>query len=135
MSEWTLDPRLERDSLLMASLGLCQMRLMNDLRWPWVILIPRRAGVSELHELTPLDQTMLTFEMGLAGKAMKEATGCASLNVAALGNQVRQLHIHVIARDEGDPAWPGPVWGHGTAEAYAEDNARTLTTSILEKLL
>jgi diadenosine tetraphosphate (Ap4A) HIT family hydrolase len=134
MSDWTLDERLAGDSEFMTSLGLCQLRLMNDRRWPWLILVPQRVGVAEIHELTPLDQTMLTFELSMAAKALQDATGCAKLNVGALGNKVRQLHLHIVARNEGDAAWPGPVWGHGTAEPYEKSGARDLTSAILEKL-
>ena len=134
MEAFTLDKRLEEDSIPMATLGLCRVRLINDRRWPWIVLVPQRAGVSELHELSPLDQTMLTFELGLAGKALKEATGCLKLNIGALGNQVRQLHVHLVARDEGDPGWPGPVWGHGKREPYGEGAARDLVSAILARL-
>ena len=111
MGRFTLDPRLEADSRLLTVLGLCQLRLMNDARWPWLLLVPQRPEISEIFDLTPLDQTMLAFETALAGKALKRATACTKVNVGALGNMVRQLHLHVVARDEGDPAWPGPVWG------------------------
>jgi diadenosine tetraphosphate (Ap4A) HIT family hydrolase len=134
MASFTLDERLENDSIAMASLGLCQVRLMNDARWPWIILVPQRDGMSELHDLSPLDQTMLTFELGMAGKALKDATGCLKLNIGALGNHVRQLHMHVIARNEGDEAWPGPVWGVGTRTPYGKEDARSLIASILAKL-
>lgn len=134
MTGWTLDERLEHDSLPMTVLGLCTLRLMNDRRWPWILLVPQRANAADLHELTPLDQTMLTFEMGLASRALKDATSCLKINCGALGNRVRQLHIHVVARNEGDPAWPGPVWGHGTAEPYGPGQAEALIETILGKL-
>jgi diadenosine tetraphosphate (Ap4A) HIT family hydrolase len=134
MTSFALDRRLEADSIFMTALGLCQMRLMNDKRWPWLLLVPQRPSVSEIFELTPLDQTMLTFEMGIAAKAVKDATGCLKINVAALGNQVRQLHIHVIARNEGDPAWPRPVWGVDGGEPYEKDEAERLVAGILGKL-
>lgn len=113
-----LDRRLEAESEPLLWLGLCELRLMNDRRWPWTILVPQRTGIEELHELTPLDQAMLTFETNLVAQAMKQATGCTKVNVAALGNIVRQLHVHVIARNESDPGWPGPVWGYGQREPY-----------------
>ncbi|MCO5063661.1 MAG: HIT family protein [Rhizobiaceae bacterium] len=113
-----LDRRLETDSEPLFWLGLCELRLMNDKRWPWAILVPQRPGVEELHELTPLDQAMLTFETNLVAQAMKQVTGCTKMNVGALGNIVRQLHVHVVARSEGDPGWPGPVWGYGQREPY-----------------
>jgi len=134
MSDFVLDPRLERDSKLLIKLGLCQLRLMLDNRWPWVLLVPQRNGISEIFDMTPLDQTMLTFETAIAAKALKQATGCLKINVGALGNQVRQFHLHIIARDEGDPAWPGPVWGHGEAIAWTPDARTEFTERLLEAL-
>lgn len=118
---FNIDERFLRDSEFVISLGLCQLRLQNDNRWPWLVMIPQRDGLSEVFELSPLDQTMLTFEMNLVAKTLKEVTGAVKINVGALGNIVRQLHVHVIARDEGDANWPGPVWGFEKAIAY--DNA------------
>lgn len=131
MNEFRLDERLARDSDCLSRLGLCQLRLMKDSRWPWLVLIPQRPAVSEIFELTPLDQTMLTFEMNSVAAALKQVTGATKINVGALGNIVRQLHVHVIARSEGDANWPGPVWGHGTAEPW-DDTARA---DFIEKLL
>ncbi|MDO9417646.1 HIT family protein [Pararhizobium sp.] len=134
MAAFELDPRLLRDSTHVAKIGLCALRLMNDGRWPWLVLVPQRAGMAEPFDLTPLDQTMLTFETNLAGAALKKVTGATKINTAAIGNIVRQLHVHVIARSEGDPNWPGPVWGFGTAEPRPEDETKRLTTLILENL-
>lgn len=131
MSEFRLDERLARDSDCLSRLGLCQLRLMKDSRWPWLVLIPQRPSVSEMFELTPLDQTMLTFEANSVAAALKQVTGATKINVGALGNIVRQLHVHVIARSEGDANWPGPVWGYGTAEPW-DEKART---DFIEKLL
>lgn len=115
---FSLDSRLEADSDRILWLGLCDLRLMNDRRWPWLILVPQRPDIAEVHDLTPLDQAMLTFETNMVSQALKRVTGCTKINTGALGNIVRQLHVHVIARHEGDPAWPGPVWGHGAREPY-----------------
>lgn len=120
MGPFHLDDRLARDSVLVTTLGLCQLRLQNDCRWPWVVLVPQRNDVSELFELTPLDQAVLTFETNLVASALKDLTGAVKINVGALGNIVRQLHVHIIARNEGDPCWPGPIWGQGTPIPYAE---------------
>ena len=135
MSEFQLDERLEADSSLLATFELCELRLMQDSRWPWLILVPRRAGVAEIFDLDPYDQNMLTMEVNVVGAALKKATGAEKINIAAIGNIVRQLHVHVIARSPGDANWPGPVWGHGTREAYADDAARTaLVHTIMEAL-
>lgn len=134
MSDFVLDPRLERDTISLMKLGLCQLRLMQDSRWPWVLLIPQRSGISEIFEMTPLDQTMLTFEIAITAKAVKQATGCLKINVGALGNQVRQFHLHIIARNEGDPAWPGPVWGHGAPSPWTRSARAEFTERLLEAL-
>lgn len=120
MGPFHLDERLARDSVLITTLGLCQLRLQNDCRWPWVVLVPQRNDVSELFDLPPLDQAVLTFETNLVASALKNLTGAVKINVGALGNIVRQLHVHIIARNEGDPCWPGPIWGQGTPVPYAE---------------
>ena len=134
MGTFKLDGRLEADSRPISVLGLCQLRLMNDRRFPWVLLIPQRPDMEEIFQLSPLDQTLLTFEAVETAKALKQVTQCAKINVAALGNQVRQLHVHVIARDRGDPAWPGPVWGVGKAEAYDTNSANALIEAIVKQL-
>ena len=134
MGTFKLDGRLEADSRPISVLGLCQLRLMNDRRFPWVLLIPQRPDMEEIFQLSPLDQTLLTFEAVETAKALKKVTRCAKINVAALGNQVRQLHVHVIARDRDDPAWPGPVWGVGKAEAYDTNSANTLIEAIVKEL-
>jgi diadenosine tetraphosphate (Ap4A) HIT family hydrolase len=117
-----------------ARLGLCELRLMDDSRWPWLILIPQRAAITEIHELSPLDQTMLTFEAGIAAQALQTVTGCDKINSGALGNIVRQLHLHVIGRNPGDPGWPGPVWGHGERQPYPPGEADALVQSIRDAI-
>jgi diadenosine tetraphosphate (Ap4A) HIT family hydrolase len=125
-----LDARLEADSVSLMWLGLCELRLMNDQRWPWLLLVPQRPGVDEVHDLTPLDQAMLTFETNMVAQALKRSTGCTKINTAALGNIVRQLHMHVVARSEGDPGWPGPVWGFGPRVPYKTDAMRGFIDKI-----
>lgn len=129
-----LDPRLDAESVPVMWLGLCELRIRDDRRWPWLLLIPQRPGIEELHDLTPLDQAMLSFETNMVSKALKEATGCTKINCAALGNVVRQLHVHVIARVEKDAAWPGPVWGHGTPEPYRREDLHQLCETIRKRL-
>lgn len=134
MSTFELDPRLARDTELVESFGLCQLRIMKDSRWPWFMLVPQRNGVSELFELTPLDQALLTFETNMVAAALKNATGAEKINVAAIGNIVRQLHVHIVARFDGDPNWPGPIWGYGQAEAYEDVAKQSLIKSLTENL-
>lgn len=134
LSEFRPDERLVRDSDLLTKIGLCELRLMKDGRWPWLVLVPQRADISEIFELTPLDQTMLAFETTLTAEALKKVTGATKINTGALGNIVRQLHVHVVARSEGDANWPGPVWGHGTAEPRSAEETQALSRRILDAL-
>jgi diadenosine tetraphosphate (Ap4A) HIT family hydrolase len=115
---FVLDPRLAADTVPLARLDLCEVRLMNDARFAWLVLVPQRAGMVETADLTPSERTLLWHEVERAGAALRQTVACDKLNLGALGNIVRQLHVHVVARREGDAAWPGPVWGSGPAEAY-----------------
>ena len=134
MQDFALDDRLANDSVSVTITGLCDVRLMKDRRWPWLLLVPRRPGISEIFELTPLDQVLLTFETNKVGAALKTVTGATKINVGALGNIVRQLHVHVIARFEGDTNWPGPIWGHGKAEPYADEDMNSFIAKLRETL-
>ena len=129
-----LDPRLERDSVPLMWLGLCELRLVDDSRWPWLMLVPQRPGAVEVHDLTPLDQTMLTFETNLLAQALKNVTACRKINTAALGNVVPQLHMHVVARNEKDANWPGPVWGFGQREPYRREDMHSFVDAIRSAL-
>jgi len=115
---FALDTRLAADTLAVTSLALCEVLLMNDARYAWLILVPRRAGRIEIVDLTDVEQLTLWQEVNRATAALRAVAPCDKLNIGALGNIVRQLHVHVIARIEGDAAWPKPVWAHGTAETY-----------------
>ncbi|WP_431637990.1 HIT domain-containing protein [Dyella sp. KULCS107] len=117
-AEFALDARLAADSVPVIDLPLCSVRLMNDARFAWLLLVPRRAGMSELHDLDEADQEQLWREIRSATQALRAVAPCDKLNIGALGNIVRQLHVHVVARMVGDAAWPGPVWGNGTAQPY-----------------
>lgn len=123
MQEFELDPRLAADTRPIGRLGLCELLMMDDCRWPWLILVPRRSGACEFHDMTPLDQTMLTFESALVAKALKDLTGAAKINIATLGNVVSMFHLHIVARNPGDANWPGPVWGFGARECYEPEAA------------
>lgn len=118
MEMFSLHPRLEADTALVADWGLSRVLLMNDARYPWLILVPRRAGLTELHDLSHTEGTVLADELRRASQHLKVLTKAAKINIGALGNLVPQLHLHVIARNPGDAAWPGPVWGQGKAEPY-----------------
>lgn len=113
-----LDGRLAADTFVLGSTPLSRVLLMNDARFPWLILVPERADVSEPFELSEADQEQLWQESMRLGGAMKAHFAADKINVAALGNQVAQLHVHHIARFHVDAAWPGPVWGVGRAVPY-----------------
>lgn len=121
MASFSLDPRLEGDGPVVAELPLCQVRLVDDGRFVWLVLIPRRDGLVEILDLPAADRAVLMEEIAAVGAAVKAASGCAKLNVAALGNMVSQLHVHVIGRNPGDAAWPGPVFGFGAREPMAPE--------------
>lgn len=108
---FALHPRLEADTLVLGELPLCRVLLCLDGRYPWVILVPRREGVREIHGLSVRDRATLMEEQAAVAAAMQAALSADKMNVAALGNMVPQLHVHVIARFEGDDAWPGAIWG------------------------
>lgn len=118
MSDFLLDERLAADTEPVAALELSDLRLMDDARFPWLVLVPRRPAAVELIDLDEADRTRLMSEIAAVSQALYRATSCDKLNVGTLGNIVRQLHIHVVARFAADPAWPGPVWSAGEAVAY-----------------
>jgi diadenosine tetraphosphate (Ap4A) HIT family hydrolase len=121
VSDFVLHPRLQADCHPVGDLALSRVLLLDERRYPWVILVPRRAGIGEIHELDRDDRWALLEESCRLGAFLLEAFGGEKLNVAALGNLVPQLHLHHVVRQTGDPAWPGPVWGHSAAEPYAAD--------------
>jgi diadenosine tetraphosphate (Ap4A) HIT family hydrolase len=120
MTEFELDAKLAADTVEVARWDLCRVLLTNDANYPWLILVPARAGLRDFHDLAAEDLSRMTAEIVRASKALKALFDPVKLNVAALGNQVPQLHVHVIARREDDPAWPKPVWGAAPARAYDE---------------
>lgn len=119
-SNFDLHPKLEGDTKQVLDLPLCRVLLMNDCRYPWLILVPRRPDVREIHGLDATDRFQLMEEIAGCSAALEREVDAFKMNVAALGNLVPQLHVHVIARFENDPAWAGPVWGVGDSEPYAE---------------
>ena len=117
------DPAFDPGSVAVADWPLCQVRLQDDARFPWLILIPRRAGLTELDQLEPTDLNLLMAEVLRAGDAVREVgrmldRPVQKLNIAALGNVTAQLHVHVIGRRSDDPVWPDPAWGRGTVEPW-----------------
>ena len=131
---FTLHPTLAQDTVEIARLPLCRVLLMKDRRFPWLILVPEREGVREIHELSPEDRARLIEEIARAGEALQRLFEPDKLNVGALGNIVPQLHIHVVARAAGDDAWPGPVWGSDTAVPYSEDELEAIRGGLTAEL-
>ena len=120
-NEFELDSPLATDSVLFADGPLSQIRLMNDDRFPWIVLVPRVSGASEWIDLNGDQQRLLLAEINQISRHLKQKPGVAKLNIGALGNIVPQLHIHIVGRREGDAAWPGPVWGTGPAQRFDPD--------------
>lgn len=118
---FSLDPRLAADCFVVGELGLSRVLLMDDLRFPWLILVPRIADLRELVELPREQQHELLDEVNRLAHVLHAITRPDKMNIATLGNVVAQLHVHVIARHVGDAAWPRPVWGAGERLRYAED--------------
>jgi diadenosine tetraphosphate (Ap4A) HIT family hydrolase len=116
---WSLHPQLAADTVPVGDLALARVLLTSDANYPWLILVPRRPGLVELIDLEEDAQVQLLGEIAAAARALKTITECDKLNIAALGNQVLQLHVHVIARRHSDKAWPKPVWGAAPPAAYA----------------
>jgi diadenosine tetraphosphate (Ap4A) HIT family hydrolase len=108
---WSLHPQLARDTAAIGDLALSRVLVVNDANWPWLLLVPRCLGACEIIDLDEVERAQLMTEIACAGRALKEVTACEKLNVAALGNVVPQLHVHVIARRSGDAGWPKPIWG------------------------
>jgi diadenosine tetraphosphate (Ap4A) HIT family hydrolase len=131
---FALDERLARDTFVVGDMALARVLLMNDARWPWLILVPRRDGLVELADLDPGDRTQLIEEAAYASRFLKAHAGADKINVGALGNIVRQVHVHVVARTIGDPAWPGPVWGFGAARRYDGAEAEALIAAAARSL-
>jgi diadenosine tetraphosphate (Ap4A) HIT family hydrolase len=130
-----LHRQLAADTFPVAEMKLCRVLLMNDARYPWAILVPRREGLRDFHDVAAGDKAVFLAEIDEVSAALKGLTGAQKMNVAALGNMVPQLHVHVIARFEGDEAWPKPVWGLGEARPYAPDKAGVLIEKLKKGLL
>ena len=117
-STWSLHPQLAADTVAVGDLALSRVLLANDANYPWLILVPRQPGLVELIDLEPNEQVQLIAEIDAAARALKSVTECEKLNIAALGNIVAQLHVHVVARRHSDAAWPKTVWGAVPPIAY-----------------
>ena len=134
MSDFVLHSRLAGDTVFVTDWMLSRVLLMNDARYPWLILVPRRDGAAEIFDLSVEDRATLIEEVARASEGLKKSSGATKLNIGALGNLVPQLHVHIVARNPGDAAWPGPVWGHGTSVPYSDDAAQFLVARLRSSL-
>ena len=121
MNGWHLHPQLADDTHPLATFELCELRLMDDANSPWLVLVPRVADAVEMLDLDTQQRHRLSDEIDSASRALQALFRPHKLNVAALGNLVPQLHVHVIARYQDDPAWPAPVWGRVAAQPYSPE--------------
>ncbi|TBR38869.1 MULTISPECIES: HIT domain-containing protein [Dyella] len=131
---FVLDTRLAADTRAVGQLPLCDVLLMNDTRFPWLVLVPRRTGLVEIADLPESAQIELWQEVNAAAAALRSVAPFDKLNIGALGNIVRQLHVHVVGRREGDAAWPGPVWGSGPAHSYDDEDRDALLGELRNAL-
>jgi diadenosine tetraphosphate (Ap4A) HIT family hydrolase len=131
---WSLHPQLETDTVAIGDLQLSRLLLSKDANYPWLILVPRQPDAVEIIDLDPDARARLMTEIGQVSEALKAITGCDKLNVAALGNQVPQLHIHVIARRKSDAAWPRPVWGAVSALEYDAAELEAFINAIRRRM-
>ena len=129
-----LHPRLDQDCKIVGDFPLCRLLLMNDANYPWFILVPRREGIREIFELSHRDQDQLLRESSQLSKVLLHNFNAEKLNIAALGNIVPQLHIHHIARNRNDQAWPKPVWGHSPSRPYLQINQQKVVFTVIEHL-
>lgn len=130
MPTFTLNERLKNDTFEVMDLALCRILLMNDASFPWLILVPMRPGVTEVHALSKEDRAALMEEAAAASRAISSVFSPDKMNIGSLGNLVPQLHVHVVGRKKADRAWPGPVWGSGEGRPYAKDELDSALSAL-----
>jgi len=131
---WELHPQLASDTVAIGDLSLSRVLLHRDANYPWLVLVPRRPGAVEIIDLDEMEQTELFGEVSTLARALKSVTRCDKLNIAAIGNVVSQLHVHIVARRRTDVAWPKPVWGAAPARAYAPPELDRLVAALRFKI-
>ena len=131
---WTLHPQLDRDTASIGDLPLSRVLIINDANYPWLLLVPRRANIIELIDLDDVAQAQLLTEVTRVARALRAVTNCDKLNIAALGNVVPQLHVHVIARFRSDAAWPKPVWGVTPPRPYDREELHSFGQPLRKKI-
>ena len=132
--EWSLHAGLGHGTVTLGDLPLCRVLLVKDANYPWMMLVPRRPDIVEIIDLDEVAQAQLMTEITRTARAIKTVTQCDKLNIAALGNAVPQLHVHVVARRHGDPAWPRPVWGTVPPVAPDAEELERLATGLREQI-
>ena len=133
-ADWSLHPQLTQDTIDIGDLPLCRVLVIKDANYPWLLLVPRREGAVEIIDLDEVAQAQLTTEVSRVARALKEITNCDKLNIAALGNVVPQLHVHVIARRKNDVAWPRPVWGVAPPLAHDAAEVQNFISALRRKI-
>ena len=133
-SAWSLHPQLKKDTIDIGDLPLSKVLVIRDANYPWLLLVPRRPDVVEIIDLDEVAQAQLMTEVSRAARALKEITKCDKLNIAALGNMVPQLHVHVIARRTSDVAWPRPVWGVADALPHDAEEVQHFISALRRKI-
>jgi diadenosine tetraphosphate (Ap4A) HIT family hydrolase len=131
---WSLHPQLARDTIAIGDLALSRLLVVNDANWRWLRSAAAGKGVSEIIDLDEVERAQLMTEIARVGRALKEVTGCDKLNVAALGNVVPQLHVHVVARRSGDAGWPKPIWGAAPPIPHDARELERFVTAIKRKV-
>ena len=126
-----LHKRLQEDTFQLGSLSLSRVLLMNDSSFPWLILVPDREGIREIHELSAYDRSVLVEEISVSSKIVQMLFAPEKINIGALGNLVPQLHVHIVGRFRSDRSWPGPVWGSGPGRPYAADALSGISSRII----
>lgn len=133
-ADWTLHPQLDKDTAPVSDLPLCRVLLIKDAHYPWLVLVPRRPETVEIIDLDEMAQAQLMTEITRVSRALREITRCDKLNVAALGNAVPQLHVHIIARRRTDAAWPRPIWGVMPPLSYDPRDMQQLIDALRRKV-
>jgi diadenosine tetraphosphate (Ap4A) HIT family hydrolase len=133
-ADWSLHAQLQKDTIDIGDLPLCRVLVIKDANYPWLLLVPRRPETVEIIDLDEVGQAQLMTEIGRVARALKEITKCDKLNIAALGNAVPQLHVHVIARRSTDAAWPRPVWGVVPPLAHDAEEAQHFIGALRRKI-
>ncbi len=131
---WSLHSRLKEDTIDIGDLPLCRVLVIKDANYPWLLLVPRRLEANEIIDLDEVEQGQLMTEISRVARALKDITKCDKLNIAALGNVVPQLHIHVVARRSGDVAWPRPVWGAAPPLAHDAEEVQNFISALRRKI-